>query len=163
VPSAFRRAQAYRVVEVLPVARRYAANDFKPKRDVPLIATITALELVAQFGTRADLPLFERHFGDETNVAAIDKSREDGARDYYRPVPLTDTTQMRDVALGLALLLHGGNPEDFGFAVREGHFKKADGRYEIPGLTQFHLGFKSDEDRATAFKKARAWLDEQKK
>jgi RNA polymerase sigma factor (sigma-70 family) len=163
VPAAFRRALAYRIPEALPVARRYAANDFEPKRGVPPLATITALEVVAQFGTPADRPLFERHFGNETNVAAIDKPRDDGARDYYRPAPLTDTTQMRDVALGLALLLHDGTPEDFGFAVREGYFKKAGDRYAIPGSSQLHLGFKREEDRAAAFKKAKAWLDAQKK
>lgn len=162
VPRGFRIASGQRVPELLPVARRYAANDFEPKRDVPPLVTITALEVVAQLGTRADLPLFERHFGDETNVAAADKPRDDGARDYYRPPPVTDTTQMRDVALGLALLLHGADPAEFGFVVREGVFKPVDGRYAIPWLTQVHLGFKSEEDRAAAFKKAKAWLAAQK-
>ena len=137
------------------IARRYAANDFEPKRDVPPLATITALELVAQLGTRADLPLFERHFGDETNVAAVDKPRADGARDYYRPAPLTETTQLRDVALGLALLLHGANPEDFGFVVRKDTFKQKDGRYTIPWSTQLHLGFDSEASRTAAHVKAR--------
>jgi hypothetical protein len=162
VPRGFRIASGRRVAEILPVARRYAANDFRPKRDVPPLVTITALEVVAQLGTRADLPLFERHFGDETNVVAVDKPRDDGARDYHRPPPVTGTTQMRDVALGLALLLHGANPADFGFVVREGVFKQVDGRYAIPWLTQVHLGFKGEEDRAAAFKKARAWLAGQK-
>src|SRR5205823_10405418 len=143
VLPAFRIAVGQRVAEILPLARRYAANDFEPKREVPPSATIAALELVAQLGTRADLPLFERHFGDETNVAAVDKPRTDGAWDYYRPAPLTETTQLRDVALGLALLLHGANPEDFGFVVRKDTFKQKDGRYTIPWSTQLHLGFES--------------------
>jgi RNA polymerase sigma factor (sigma-70 family) len=158
VPRGFRIASGQRVPEVLPLARHYAANDFEPKRDVPPNATIAALELVAQFGTRADLPLFERHFGDETNVVAVDKPRTDGAMDYYRPAPLTETTQLRDVALGLALLLHGANPEDYGFLVRKDTFKQTDGRYAIPRLTQLHLGFESAASRASAFKKAKAWL-----
>jgi RNA polymerase sigma factor (sigma-70 family) len=162
VPRGFRIAFGQRVPEILPLARRYAANDFEPKRDVPPLATIMALELVAQFGTRADLPLFERHFGDETNVAAVDKPRPDGVWDYDRPAPLTETTQLRDVALGLALLLHGANPEDFGFVVRKDTFKQKDGRYTIPWSTQLHLGFDSEASRAAAFKKAKAWLAEQK-
>jgi hypothetical protein len=151
-----------RVPEILPLARHYAANDFEPKRDVPPIVTITALELVAQLGTRADLPLFERHFADRTNVAAVDKPRADGAMDYYRPAPVTETTQLRDVALGLTLLLHGANPEDFGFVVRKDTFKEKDGRYTIPWSTQLHLGFESEASRTATFKKAKAWLVEQK-
>ena len=162
VPRAFRIAFGQRVPELLPLSRRYAANDFDPKRDVPPLATITALVVVAQLGTRADLPLFERHFGDETNVAAVDKPRTDGHWDYDRPAPLTETTQMRDVALGLALLLHGANPEDFGFVVRKDTFKQKDGRYTIPWSTQLHLGFDSEASRTAAFKKAKAWLAEQK-
>jgi hypothetical protein len=162
VPRGFQIAAGQRVPELLPLARRYAANDFEPKREVPPLATIMALELVAQFGTRADLPLFERHFGDETNVAAVDKPRTDGVWDYDRPAPLTETTQLRDVALGLALLLHGENPEDFGFVVRKDTFKQKDGRYTIPWSTQLHLGFDSEASRAAAFKKAKAWLAEQK-
>ncbi len=162
VPRGFRIVSGQRVPEILPFARRIAANDFEPKRDVPPIATIAALELVAQDGTRADLPLFERHFGDKTNVAAVDKPRAD-AIDYHRPAPLKDTTQLRDVALGLALLLHGENPEDFGFVVRKDTFiKQKDGRYAIPWSTQLHLGFDSEATRTAAFKKAKAWLVEQK-
>ena len=70
---------------------------------------------------------------------------------------------MRDVALGLALLLHGANPEDFGFVVRKDTFKQKDGRYTIPWSTQLHLGFDSEASRTAAFKKAKAWLDKQKK
>jgi RNA polymerase sigma factor (sigma-70 family) len=162
VPRGFRIAAGHQLRELLPVARRIAANDFEPKRDVPPIATIAALEVVAQLGTRADLPLFERHLGDETNVAAVDKPRSDGAMDYYRPAPLTETTQLRDVALGLALLLHGANPEDFGFVVRKDTFKQKDGRYTIPWSTQLHLGFESEASRTATFKKAKAWLVEQK-
>jgi RNA polymerase sigma factor (sigma-70 family) len=162
VTRGFRIAAGHQLRELLPVARRIAANDFEPKRDVPPIATIAALEVVAQLGTRADLPLFERHLGDETNVAAVDKSRTDGAMDYYRPTPLTETTQLRDVALGLALLLHGANPEDFGFVVRKDTFKQKDGRYTIPWSTQLHLGFESEASRTATFKKAKAWLVEQK-
>src|SRR6266542_1761475 len=69
---------------------------------------------------------------------------------------------MRDVALGLALLLHGANPEDFGFVVRKDTFKQTDGRYTIPWSTQLHLGFDSEASRTAAFKKAKAWLAEQK-
>src|SRR4029077_1397960 len=136
--------------------------DFEPRREVPPIATIAALVVVAQLGTRADLPLFERHFGDETNVAAVDKPRTDGALDYHRPAPLTETTQMRDVALGLALLLHAATPEDFGFVVRKDTFTPKDGRYTIPWSTQLHLGFDSEASRTAAFKKAKAWLAEKK-
>ena len=162
VPRGFLIASGRRVPETLPIARRYAANDFDPKRDIPPLATIIGLEVVAQLGTRADLPLFERHFGDETNVAAVDKPRADGAWDYHRPAPLRETTQLRDVALGLALLLHGANPEDFGFVVRKDTFKQKDGRYTIPWSTQLLLGFESDANRTAAFKKAKAWLAEQK-
>jgi len=168
VPRAFRVAlpqseRETRERTILAFARRIAANDFQPKREIPPITTITALEMVARFGTRADLPLFERYFGDETNAAAADKARSDGAMDYYRPAPLLDSTQMRDVALALALLLHRASPEDFGFAVRKEQFKPVDGRYFVPGSIQLHLGFKSDTDRAAAFKKAKEWLDKQKK
>jgi hypothetical protein len=162
VTRGFRIAAGRRVAEVLPLARHYAANDFEPKREVPRNATIAALEVVAQLGTRADLPFFDRHFGDETNVAAVDKPRTDGARDYHRPAPVTETTQLRDVALGLALLLHGANPEDFGFVVRKDTFKQKDGRYTIPWSTQLHLGFDSEASRTAAFKKSKAWLAEQK-
>ena len=161
VPRGFRIAAG--LPEVLPLARHYAANDFEPKREVPPNATIAALELVAQLGTKADLPLFERHFGDKTNVAAVDKPRADGARDYYRPAPVTDTTQLRDVALGLALLLHGASPEDFGFVVRKDTFTQKDGRYAIPWSTQLHLGFDSEASRTAAFKKAKTFFDKQPK
>jgi hypothetical protein len=148
---------------VLPLARRFAANDFEPKRKVPPAATIAALVVIAQLGTRADLPCFERHFGDETNVAAVDPPRADGARDSDHPAPLRETIQLRDVSLGLALLLQGANPEDFGFVVRKDTFiKQKDGRYTIPWYTHLHLGFESEASRTVAFKKAKAWLAEQK-
>jgi hypothetical protein len=66
------------------------------------------------------------------------------------------------VALGLALLLHGANPEDFGFVVRKDTFKQKDGGYTIPWSTQLHLGFESEASRTATFKKAKAWLVEQK-
>ncbi len=156
VPLCFRIASMQRVPEILPFARRYAANDIEPKREVPPTATIAALELVAHLGTRADLPLFERHFGDETQVATEQEERD------FLPLPPPITTQLRDVALGLALLLHGGNPEDFGFFVREGAFKQKAGRYEIPWYSHFQLGFPSEASRTATFKKAKAWLVEQK-
>src|SRR5262249_19582015 len=59
-------------------------------------------------------------------------------------------------------LLHGASPEDFGFLVRKDTFKQKDGRYTIPWSTQLHLGFESDASRTTSFKKAKAWLAEQK-
>jgi hypothetical protein len=149
-------APRQRVPEILPLARRYAANDFKPKREVLPNATIAALELVAQLGTRADLPLFERHFGDETKVATEREER------HFLPLPPPNTTQLRDVALGLAVLLHGGNPEDLGFFVRKDAFKKKAGRYEIPWYSHFQLGFPSEASRTATFKKAKAWLVEQK-
>jgi hypothetical protein len=70
---------------------------------------------------------------------------------------------MRDVALGLALLLHGGNPEDFGFVVRKDTFKQTDGRYMIPWSTQLHLGFDSEASRTAAHAKAKAFFDKQPK
>lgn len=156
VPLCFRIASMQRVPEILPLARRYAANDFEPKREVPPRATIAALELLAQLGTRDDLPLFERHFGDETNVAIEKEARG------VEPLPLSNKTQLRDVALGLAVLQHGGNPEEFGFFVRKGALKQKDGRYQIPWYSHFQLGFESDGNRTAAFKKAKAWLSEQK-
>ncbi|HEV3384765.1 MAG TPA: sigma-70 family RNA polymerase sigma factor, partial [Gemmata sp.] len=152
VPPAFRIASMQRVPEILPLARRYAANDFEPNRKVPANATIAALELVAQLGKRADLPLFERHFADETRVAVERETRN------FAPLPPPNTTELRDVALGLALLLHGGNPEDFGFFVRKGAFNQKDGRYEIPWYSHFQLGFENEANRTAAFKKAKAWL-----
>jgi RNA polymerase sigma factor (sigma-70 family) len=157
VPLCFRIALMKRVPEILPLARRYAANDFEPKREIPHNATIAALELVAQLGTRADLPLFERHFGDETKVAT---KQEEQSGDFL-PLPLPNTTQLRDVALGLAVLLHGGNPEDFGFFVRTGAFQQKAGRYEIPWYSHFQLGFPSEESRTATFIKAKAWLVKQ--
>jgi RNA polymerase sigma factor (sigma-70 family) len=148
--------------EILPFARRITANDFEPKREIPPLATIAALEMVARFGTPADLPLFERYFGDETNAANADLERADGARDYFRPAPVIPTTQMRDVALGLALLLYGRNPADFGFVVRKEAFKEEEGRFLVPVSIQVHLGFETDAGRTAAFNKAKAWLDEQK-
>src|SRR5262249_27246468 len=135
VPLCFRIASMQRVPEFLPLARRFAANYFEPIRRVPPNATIAALELLAQRGTRTDLPLFERHFGDETRVAT---DRED--RRYF-PLPPPITTQLRDVALGLALLHHGRNPDEFGFFVRKEALKQKDGRYEVPWNIHFQLGF----------------------
>jgi RNA polymerase sigma factor (sigma-70 family) len=156
VPPAFRIASMQRVLEIVPIARRYAANDFEPRREVPPTSTIAALELVARVGKRADLPLFERHFGDETQVATVAETRN------YQPLPPPYTTQLRDVALGLALLLHGGNPEDFGFFVRKGAIKQTAGRYEIPWHSHFQLGFDGEASRTEAFAKAKAWLATQK-
>ncbi len=157
VPTAFRISSMQRVPEILPLARKYAANDFEPKREVPANATIAALELVAQIGTRADLPLFERHFSDKTQVATERETRD------FSPLPPPNTTELRDVALGLALLLHGGNPEEFGFLVRKEAFEQKDGRYQIPWYSHFQLGFESEIKRTAAFKKAKDWLAEQKK
>jgi RNA polymerase sigma factor (sigma-70 family) len=149
-----RFATQHRCAELLPFARLLAADKVARGRELPVRVYLAALGLVAQLGTPADLPLFERYFGDKT----IDPT---DALPPASPVK----TQARDTAVALAVLLCGRDPADFGFAIPAGVFRRtvADRRPDVSRYGHHQFGFADDAARAAAHTKAKAWLADQKK
>jgi hypothetical protein len=142
------QARQYRLSEVVPVARqtvRYAKLDAQHR-------AVAALAL-ADLGGSAVLPTLQSLMDDKTEWS---RSRED-----RNPDGPTLTVEVRDVAVGAALLLRGQDPEEFGFpefrrrevAELKPH-EKLNGRW---------FAFTTDADRAAAHKKAKAWLDTKEK
>ena len=150
-----RLAIRHEVADVLPVARRLAADkELSPR------SRCAALAAVAQFGTRADLPLFKALFADETPVATSIENRTG-----YFTFGTRITTQARDAAAGMALLLFGEDPAPYGFGQASGRWQKIGNR---PSLTRYeltHFGFHDvfEKARADTHAKVKAFLDKQPK
>ena len=144
------RAAAYGLEEVLPFARAVAAD-----RDRPAKVRCAALSVLARLGSKADLPAVEALFADETEVDTFRLSRAvEGPK-----IDGTASVQARDYAVGMALLLYGQNPADFGFDLARGRWQAVDGKPDLNRYEPFHFGFVNGDDaRPAAHRKARAWL-----
>jgi hypothetical protein len=146
-----RLAVAHRAPEVLPVARTLASG----ARSV--VTRATALAAVAQFGEPRDLPLFEALFDESALVLTQEPSVPPGATP-----PPTIAVQVRDKALGLALLLCDRDPTDFGFTNAGERFRRENGRPVVAGHETIHFGFADDKARDAAHKKAKDFLRKRK-
>jgi len=139
---------------VLPFARKLAAGTPPPGPAHPMPVRIAALAAVARFGTPADLPQFEALFADGTLFHNFTWDA--------KPVR-TGTVQVRDCALGLALLLYREYPGKHGFALANDEVqpgKRPDvARY---GSTAFGFFTGDDDLRAAAHAKVKAFLAERK-
>lgn len=121
-----------------------------------------ALQFLGLHGTADDIPLVMQLAYDKTECDKMEFSKiEGGALGPWRPaVKNADVVvQVRDLAVIAALRLHKKRPGDFGFEqaiVQDGG---------PPPVANWigHLGFCDDADRTAAHKKAKEWLDEQKK
>src|SRR5262249_25373154 len=130
----------------------------------PATTRLAALAAVAQFGARADRPLFEALFADETVVATAIENRTG-----YGTFGTAITAQARDAAAGMALLLFGEDPFADGFWQASGRSQKIGDR---PSLTRYeltHFGFhdlfanQRTHQRADVHAKVKAFLDKQPK
>ena len=142
------QARQYRLSEVVPVARQVVRNT---KLDAQHRAT-AALAL-ADLGGPAELPTLRGLMDDKTVWSSFREGRD--------PDGPTFTVELRDVAVGASLLLFDQDPGEIGFP-----------RFRRPGAAELKLheklsgglfAFTSDADRDAAHKKAREWLDKQKK
>jgi hypothetical protein len=140
-------ARQYRLTELVPVARQVVQNT---KLDAQHRAN-AALAL-ADLGGKPELPILETLVDDKTEYGRFSTGRA--------PDSQVHTAQLRDVAVGAALLLQGRNPGDFGFP-----------EFLHQGVTNLKLheklrgqcfAFVSDTDRESAHKKAREWLAKHK-
>jgi RNA polymerase sigma factor (sigma-70 family) len=145
-------AVKYQVPEVLPSARAVAAN----KASAPAVRC-AALYAVAQFGARADLPLFADVFDDTVELVGCRPIRLLEDRPQGRFTSLTG-----DQALALALLLCDQDPGTFGFGGAGGRLRRENGRPVIAEYEPLSFGFADAKTRAAAHAKARAFLDKQK-
>jgi HEAT repeat protein len=149
--AGFDAAVMYGVGDVLPVAREVARDKTRTVE-----ARCDALLAVAQFGSPADLPLFTPLFDDKTLRAVREPKAPPGTK------PPEFTTEARDEAMALALLLCNRDPAEFGFARAEKHFRRVNDRPVLAEYGSVNFGFPDDKARATAHTKAKAFLDEQK-
>jgi RNA polymerase sigma factor (sigma-70 family) len=156
VPPCLWLAARHGAKEVLPLARTVAADEFIHKREPPPQLYAAALAVVAAFGTPDDLPLFERHFKDDMVVARFEFS---GANPVGAKTDGTGTAQVRDVAAGLALVLHGENPADHGFLMA-GKRTKPGARPHASEYEPADFGFLNGDDtsRLAAHAKVKAFL-----
>src|SRR5262249_38173682 len=138
--------------EVLPVARTIAADTNRTSGE--RCATLRAL---AQFGDVSDLPLFAKLFDDAT-VVTLPPPPTGGPLG-----PRERRLQVRDHAIGFALLLCDQDPFEYGFVYAEKRFRRENGR---PVLTEYgaeSFGFGKNEDaRTAAHKRAKEFLAKQK-
>ncbi len=105
----------------------------------PINVRLMALTLIAKVGDPKDLPAVESCMNDNAQCAIMMMGNEQPIR-----------TQVRDVALAAAVKLQGQDFKSFGFD----RLDSVEFPYENPGL----LGFRTDEERATAAKKWGAWV-----
>jgi hypothetical protein len=143
--------------EMLPFARKIAADEFVHKREPSPSLYAGALAVIGQFGTPDDLPLFERHFKNTMDIASQEPSVPPGAK-----APPTLTAKLRDAAFGLALLLCDQDPFAFGFTNAKDCFRRENERPVLAKYEPINFGFPDDKARAAAHAKAKAFLDKQK-
>jgi RNA polymerase sigma factor (sigma-70 family) len=135
------RATYFEIAEAIPTARAIAADEKRELGD-----RVTALFVVAQSGNKADVALCEPLFKSEVVYHTTNYS--DGKGQY--PV----ITQVRDVAVAMALVLHGQEPIDYEYEFLVMY--KARG-LEMRKKTPFY-GFRTDAARQKAHEKARAFF-----
>ncbi|MDB5305893.1 MAG: sigE 41 [Gemmataceae bacterium] len=145
--------------ETLPFARLVAADRVPRSRELPASVYAAALAAIAQLGAPADLPLFERYFADPAVLAPFELT---GINPVGSKTDGTGVVQVRDHALGTAVLLFGGDPAEVGFLMAAKRFAVSSGRPVVARYEPFHFGFlKGDEgSREMAHLKAKAWLAE---
>lgn len=154
----FHGAVFHGIEEVLPFARLIAEDKFPRDREFPVKTYLAALAAVAQFGTPADLPLFEKWFNDKTEVERVRTTGTIPLGEEAKPV----VAQARDYAIGLAVLLRNRDPDELGFHFAVKRFERQNGRAFVARFEPFHFGFHEDKDRDAAHKAAKAWFAEQK-
>jgi hypothetical protein len=145
--TGFECAVRNRVPEVLPQARAVAANEAQDRG-----TRSAALSVIAQFGDRADLPLFEAFFND-TAPFSVGRSNLD---------KIEYVVEFRDAAVVLALILCDRNPEDFGFGVPGDESRRENGRRVVLEYEWFGFAFTNDASRIIAHEQAREFLFKQK-
>ncbi|AMV27256.1 ECF RNA polymerase sigma factor SigE [Gemmata sp. SH-PL17] len=143
-------AVKWRTADVLPAARTIAADKERGPD-----ARCAALHAVAQFGTIADLPLFAPLYDDPTGLV-VPPPPSIGLG------PRSRRMQVRDHAVGLALLLCDRDPFEFGFPYAQNRFARENGRPVVAVYVGEPFGFPNEEARTAAHTKARAFLDKQK-
>lgn len=135
------RAAYFEIAEAIPTARAIAADE---KREVG--DRVTALFVVAQSGDKADVALCEPLFKSEVVYHTTNYS---DAKGQYPVI-----TQVRDVAIAMALILHGEEPIDYEYEFLV--IYKARGS-EMRKKTPFY-GFRTEAARKVAHEKAMAFL-----
>ena len=135
------RAAYFEIAEAIPMARAIAADE---KREVG--DRVLALFVVAQSGDKADAALCEPFFKSEVVYHSTNYS---DAKGQYPVI-----TQVRDVAVAMALILHGEEPIDYEYEFLV--IYKARG-LEMRKKTPFY-GFRTDAGRKVAHEKANAFL-----
>ena len=135
------RAAYFEIADAIPTARSIAADE---KRDVG--DRVTALFVVAQSGDKTDVALCEPLFKSEVVYHTTNYS---DAKGQYPVI-----TQVRDVAVAMALVLQGEEPIDYEYEFLV--LYKARGP-EMRKKTPFY-GFRTDAARKVAHEKANAFL-----
>ncbi len=135
------------IAEVAPAARVNAANAALAPE-----ARGFALLVVGRVGTVADLPLLENAFADARVFHATNYTSGEGQK---RPIEAL----VGDAAVAAALRVAGQHPADFGFPLLAMYKERGPDT-----LAKYHLlGFFDRATREAAHKKAKEWLDRQKK
>ncbi|HET6572057.1 MAG TPA: hypothetical protein VFG68_00520, partial [Fimbriiglobus sp.] len=140
------KANSSGLAEVLPLARRWAADPLQP----PKVRGM-ALPIIARFGTAADRPLADALHDDGTSVGgSLTVVRRDAAGPKKESPRYSAT--VGDVALAVSVHLAGGDPFAFGCGPPG---KKT---LNLAWGSLGYLGFADEENRKAAHRKAKAWL-----
>lgn len=143
-------------------AARIVLKEPKPA-DISPWNLASAAILVGLHGTKDDLPLLARHTADDRRYSTF-LNLPPGTDLTFGAPPVKDgrdlVCHVRDAAVVAMCKLAGKSPADFGFppfpATKHPNGKPT----SLSSATM--VGFRARADRAAAFEKAKAWLDEQK-
>jgi len=117
--------------EMLPLAVKVIETKTQPQ-----YVRAMAMLVVGKFGTTAEIPMLQKYFDDEALLGQFQINNVMGV------------TQVRDVALAMAIHLSGQTPKDYGFEMLAN---------QPLNFTYFYnLGFSSKENREAAQKKWKA-------
>lgn len=112
-------------------------------KDLQIWTRAQALTVVGKMGGKEHVPAMEALFEDKTQVTNIQWNN------------VNISTQVNDIALGMAAHLSGQQPKDYGF----------DALQTQPALiwSYHYVGFSTEEKRTAAFKKWAEWREKNKK
>jgi hypothetical protein len=107
---------------------------------------------LADLGGKAELPILRELMDDKTEYGRFFEGRDANGPTF--------TIELRDVAVGAALLLLDQDPGEFGFP--QFHRQAAADLKLHEKLNGQLFAFTTDTERAAAHKKTREWFDKQK-
>jgi hypothetical protein len=138
--------------QLLPFARRAIAD-----QRLPMLARASWIDIVRRFGNADDVKLLLPLFDCKDGMAWPNR------RDGMSPGNVINMSQVREVAVGSALLLLKKHPNDLGYSISDSE-KPLEKPEESIHSTRFCIRpIKGDESKEEVLEAAKAWIREKTK